>query len=219
MEIPSNEIIEVLSYLLPGFVAAWVYYGLTAFLKPPQFERIIQALIFTIIIQVILVLVRWVLLFLGHYVFSIAQWTGSVALVWSLALAVAIGLLFAKYTNNDQIHRILRSWGLTRQTSYPSEWFGVFAQSPTYVVLHLKDQRRLYGWPEEWPSQPDSGHFSMAEAEWLTDSERIQLTGVQNILIPAEEVLFVEFMLLGDVLEKKEGDQNGSTKSPTAAAG
>ena len=143
--------------------------------------------------------------------FKCAQWTENVALVWSLILAVILGLLFAKNVNDDKAHGILRRWGLTKQTSFPSEWFGVFAHNITYVVLHLKDQRRLYGWPEEWPSQPGSGHFSLAEAEWLTDSERIPLTGVKNILIPAEEVVFVEFMFLEDVLEKKEGDLNGST--------
>lgn len=70
----------------------------------------------------------------------------------------------------------------------------MFSQQKTYVVLHLTGERRLYGWPEEWPSDPNVGYFSMAESEWLTDSGSIPLEGVENVLIPAQEVTFVEFM-------------------------
>ena len=46
----ANNTIEVLNFLVPGFVAAGVYYGLTAAPKPNTFERVIQALIFTVVI-------------------------------------------------------------------------------------------------------------------------------------------------------------------------
>ena len=48
----SNRI-EILNFLVPGFIAAAVYYGLTSAGKPNTFERLIQALIFTIIINAI----------------------------------------------------------------------------------------------------------------------------------------------------------------------
>ena len=47
----ANNTIEVLYFLVPGFIAAAVYYGLTSAAKPNTFERLIQALIFTIIVQ------------------------------------------------------------------------------------------------------------------------------------------------------------------------
>ena len=58
----------------------------------------------------------------------------------------------------------------------------------------MKGQRRLFGWPEEWPSRPDEGHFRIAKAEWLEDDGRIPAEGVAAILIPAGEVEMVEFM-------------------------
>ena len=36
-----------------GFFAAWVFYGLTPFSKPSGYERTVQALIFTIIVEVL----------------------------------------------------------------------------------------------------------------------------------------------------------------------
>jgi len=140
MNLVSHEIIVVFSYLLPGFIAAWVYYGLTAYPKPSQFERIVQALIFTIIIQVLVNALRW--FFVS---FNFTKWTENSALSISLIIAILIGLFFSRFANNDKIHSPLRKMSFTKQTSFPSEWFGAFSQNKTYVVLHLKDQRRLYG--------------------------------------------------------------------------
>lgn len=46
-----KEIIPLLQYLIPGFLAAWIFYSLTAFKKPDTFGQIVQALIFTLVIQ------------------------------------------------------------------------------------------------------------------------------------------------------------------------
>lgn len=206
MDLLSNEIISLLSYLLPGFIAAWVYYGLTAYPIPSQFERIVQALIFTVIVQVGVNIVEWLSSIFGRHVFSFGQWTKNSALSCSIILAFLIGLIFARFANNDTIHSYLRNRSFTKETSHPSEWFGVFSQNKTYVVLHLKDGRRLYGWPEEWPSQPKIGHFSLTETEWLDKEKRIPLIGVTHILIPADEVVFVEFMALETKKNINRGD-------------
>ena len=67
----------------------------------------------------------------------------------------------------------------------------------TYVVLHLKDERRLYGWPIEWPSDPNKGHFVLELAIWLPDDEsgvEIPLKGVKSIMIDVKDVKWVEFI-------------------------
>ena len=43
----------VLTFLLPGFVAAAVFYSLTSHPKPSNFERVVQALIFTIVVEAV----------------------------------------------------------------------------------------------------------------------------------------------------------------------
>jgi len=196
VDLLSNEIISVLTYLLPGFVAAWVLYGLTAFPKPSQFERIIQALIFTIIIQGIVNLIKIISLQIGSNLFCIGRWTSDINLVLSVFVAIIMGLVFTYYANNDKFHSLLRKFKITQLTSFPSEWYGSFCKNKTFIVLHLNDGRRLYGWPVEWPNQPNNGHFSIAMAEWLTDNpnETIKLDMVKNILIDASDVKFVEFM-------------------------
>jgi hypothetical protein len=102
---------------------------------------------------------------------------------------------------------LLRKFGITHQTSFSSEWYGALSQNAGFVVLHLKGERRLYGWPEEWPSTPDKGHFVVAQAEWLDDGKRIELTGVHRILVRADDVEMVELMhsTSATALEKPHG--------------
>ena len=40
----SKDLVSLLQYLLPGFLVAWVIYGLTSHEKPVQSERIIHQL-------------------------------------------------------------------------------------------------------------------------------------------------------------------------------
>jgi hypothetical protein len=195
----TNDLITLLKFLLPGFVTAQIFYRLTPFPKKSEFEAIVVALIFTIIIQVLVNGLQALMLWIGTF-FSIGPWTAEVDLAWSIVLAVGLGLFFAYFMNNDKIHGLLRRWRITHQTSYPSEWFGTFVENPTYIVLHLKDQRRLYGWPREWPGSPKDGHFVIEDAEWLLDAPdssgktSIPLAGDKYILIDVASVEFVELM-------------------------
>ena len=194
----AHDLVSVLWLLLPGFVAAWVFGGLTAYPRRSEFERVIQALIFTAFAQVLTYAVRGLLLWSGRHFHPLGEWDESSARVWSVLVAMALGAVLAWLANGDLAHKLLRKIGVTRQTGYPSEWFGAFKdRGHTYVVLHLTCERRLYGWPEEWPLDHRCGHFSMADAEWLEEGDpqqRIQLAGVDRILVPATEVSLVEFM-------------------------
>jgi len=192
MENFAKDLMSVLQYLLPGFVSAWIFYAFTSYPKPSQFERIVQALIFTILVQTIVFVITSALLFVGRYTY-IAIWDESASIIWSIICAILLGGVFSYYANNDKLHAVLRKWKITKESSYPSEWFGSFL-NVTYVVLHLKDERRLYGWPLEWPSEPSNGHFLITDAVWLDGEKEIPITGVDNILIDAKEIKMVEFM-------------------------
>jgi len=193
MDSLAKDLIFLLQYLLPGFLAAWVFYGFTSFPKPSQFERIVQALIFTLIIEVMVFMLRTALIQIGKYN-SFGIWDKQSELFYSTASAVLLGIIFSYFANKDGFHKFVRDIGITRETSYPSEWFGVFLKNVTYVVLHLKDERRLYGWPIEWPSDPDRGHFVLEQASWLDGKEEIPITGVQSIMVNVNDVKWVEFM-------------------------
>ena len=172
----SSETVKVLAFLLPGFVAAAVFYSLTSHPKPSQFERVIQALVFTAIAQGITLLV------FSHATLGV-----------SLLVAAVLGLAFALVSNHDCIHRVLRKIHFTKENSHPSEWCSTFSRNRGEIVLVLTDRRRLYGWPAEWPNRSDEGHFRMVDPKWLVDNGQEVPAGTA-MLVPVTDVKMVDFM-------------------------
>jgi hypothetical protein len=194
MGLIAKDLPTLVFMLLPGFLAAGVFYTLTAHPKSTEFERLIQALIFTAIVRALTIAARGLMAAIGT-VLVLGRWTEDVEWSWAVVLALPVGLTFAHLVNSDKFHRLLRRRGITKRTSYPSEWYGTFAQEKRWVVLHFIDGRRLFGWPEEWPDQPDKGHFVVDQPEWLLDdNRRAPLDPVAVFLIPASDVKMVEFL-------------------------
>ena len=196
----SSEVVSVLVFLLPGFVAAAVFYSLTSYPKPNEFGQVIQALVFTMVGQSI----AWALqqlLGLG------TSWSIGLEATVSVSCAVGFALIIAYISNNDIAHRFFRRIRLTRENSYPSEWYASFARNPeSYVILHLRDGRRIYGWPIEWPSRPEQGHFRIVEGEWLSegeDSGQNEVTAdIYETVLSVEDVTMVEF-IKGEVADEE----------------
>jgi len=204
-EIDAKDILAFLYVLLPGFVAAWMFYGLTAHPKADWFERTVQALIFTVIVQAVTFLVRLLLVALGRTLFVVGDWTLEVNLVWSLLLAGFVGIVFAATANSDWLHRMLRERRVTRRTSFPSEWFSAFCQNQRWVVLHLTGDRRLFGWPNEWPDRSDRGHFVIEQPEWLdSEGKRVPIETVDKIVVRAGDVEMVEFLLYDEEIAARK---------------
>jgi hypothetical protein len=237
MGLIAKDLPTLVFMLLPGFLAAGVFYTLTAHPKSSEFERLIQALIFTAILRVMTKTIMGFMIALGKIV-AFGIWTDDIELAWSVVLAVPLGLFCAYLTNRDQFHKYMRSKGITTRTSYPSEWYGTFAREKRWVILHLADRRRLYGWPEEWPDQPDKGHFVLFEPEWLLDNnDRAPLLRVSRFMLPASEVRMVEFLkenaevlqdpaelervkrVLLDAQREKDHGSEGSATGPESPAG
>lgn len=193
MNLITEQVIDLLAFLLPGFLGAGIVYSLTSRRKPDVLGRVIHALAFTVIVRAITNTLPYVspVAFDGNAPVQYLLSTGS-----ALGLSILMALLYTFMSNNDKLHRFLRKLKITRETSYPSEWYSAFSfhGDTCFVVLHLTGERRLYGWPHEWPSRPDQGHFRLGQSEWLVGDERRPLTGVASVLIPAEAVEMVEFM-------------------------
>jgi hypothetical protein len=93
-------------------------------------------------------------LFIGNHV-AIGEWDQLSKTVHSIIVALFIGLLWRYLFNNDRIHKFLRKTKITNKISYPSEWYGTFTETKRYIILDLKDERRIMGWPAEWPNDPE----------------------------------------------------------------
>lgn len=189
----SKEIVSLLIFLMPGFLSAWVIYGLTSHTKPVQFERVVQALIYTVSIKALVFLEQQLAEWVGKF-FVFGEWTENSNLIASLLTAVLLGLVISKFLNGDHLHNCFRRWGFTNRSSHPNEWSDVLSKFPSYVVLHLTGERRIFGWPEVWPSDPKDGHFFILSPAWLEESGPREVSGVEGMLIDAKSVEWIEVM-------------------------
>lgn len=188
-----KEVIPLLQYLIPGFLAAWIFYSLTAFKRPDTFGQIVQALIFTFLIQSLVVGLGALLLVIGEGFFSVGVWDRKSEALLSAVIAVLLGFLSCYIASSDKLHRALRRVNITRQTSFPSQWYSAFSTRPRFVVLHLLDNRRLYGWPIEWPAEPTRGQFVIEDPSWLDGEGQEFQIGAEAIVIDVSNVQWVEF--------------------------
>jgi hypothetical protein len=189
----NAELIALLNQLLPGFLTAWIFYGLTAYRRPSQFERIAQALVFTSIIQIFRIGIKNVV-----SLWAPGEWSTESDFVCSWILAVLLGLFISWCAHQDFFHRWLRALRLTSNTSYPSAWYSAAKRYKTDIILNLKDGHRLQGWPYEWPDHLDEGQFALCDASWLReDGPPIDLSAAECLVIPAVNVEFVEFLKCG----------------------
>ena len=203
----SKDVLALLTQLMPGFLTAWVVYGLTTYTKPPQFERVVQALIYSFLVNGLVAILEVVLLFVGKTI-KLGTWDKLSEVIASAMIALLLGILLSFYMRNDAFFKLARHLKLTTRTPFPSEWYGAFAVKPRYLVLHLSGGRRISGYPIEWPTEPTVGHFRLTDAAWLDDENtETPLDGDQSILIEAKQVEMVELL-------KDEKERTNATETP-----
>lgn len=183
------ELIAFIYALLPGFLTAWIFYALSAYPKPSSFERVIQALVFTLLAEMATQTIRLI-----ARILPFGTWTEDVHFGWKVTAATAIGFIAVAVVQNNLFSWLPKRLRITSKTAYPSEWFSAFTRSKSYIYLHLSGERRLWGWAEEWPDDPSTGHFVMMNTAWvLDDNTRVPLTLTERFLIPVSDVERVEF--------------------------
>lgn len=205
MEI-SLDFLKIIFTLLPGFISAEIIFLLTSYVKPPPFERIIQALIMTALVKGGVVLTDFILVKIGSVMPIDADY------ILSIIFALLLGLCFSWCANNDFPNRFLRPveyksrWSrytlglisklnLTNSGLHPNEWFSFFREADGFAIFHLSGDRRLIGIIEQFPDEPNKGHFIVVNAGWIDDQDNIiPLNNVKKILLSAGDVLWVELI-------------------------
>lgn len=197
MDWMDGAVFDVLRFLAPGFIAAWVLFGLTAERRLSDLQRIVQALIFSIFVKLVVGGIAWLLTEFWRWR-NFGPWNYSIELAWSVVVALVLGFVLSWLVNTDRLYVLLRRVRITTQTSRPSVWYSAFSDhQDTYVVLQLRDDRRVQGWPAEWPSVVGEGHIKLEDPVWLSmvDGKQIEtpLLGSAFILFPIEDIRWIEF--------------------------
>ena len=203
----SLEFLKIIFALLPGFISAEILFMLTPYVKPAPFERIIQALIMTALVKGG-VEITYYIAAKNDFIIPI-----NADYILSILVAVFLGIVLSWCANNDFPNRFLRpsyqhkkwwqKWtiglisklNITNSGLHPNEWFSFFREADGFAVFHLSGNRRLIGIIEQFPELSDKGHFIVINAGWIDDQDNIiPLENVKKVLLPAEDVSWVELI-------------------------
>ena len=206
--------LELLLYVFAGLVASWVYYGLVPATKPSAFNRVLDALVLTALIRLALQGLALVIPPLASVLGRIenlssnppplADLTDSFAAsLLVFGFSALFGLILAILTNKNFPHQWLIRWGWTGQAALQSNLSHAFSvRQDSYIVLNLRDGRRVFGWPLSWPDRTDDNYFLLSDYEWLpsragegaADESGEEKSPDAAILIAGRDVEMVEFV-------------------------
>lgn len=145
------DVLTVLVVLLPGFLAARLEQRLTVNPKQSEFDKTIEALLYSFFVYLI-----YTAIFRSLPVSVKAEKVGETfhysieASPLRLALlpliAVMLSVLVSFAANNDFFGRFFRWLGATRGTWRSSTWDDVFHSFSGVVQVELSDGRSVMGW-------------------------------------------------------------------------
>ena len=189
-----KELIPILVFLLPGFLTCKVLDILVIRKERDTFDKFVQALVFTFANLALFVVVRAVVEFFTDVEFDRQSLSvGNVILM--TFCSVGIGLACAYEIRNELILGLLHRRNFTKKTYNLSTWIDTFSVSEKFVVVHLEDGRRIYGWPKFYSDEPGERAVFLQDATWLDESNKPLNDPLISILLDEKSgIQFVEFI-------------------------
>lgn len=195
------ETLAVLLVLLPGFLAAGIIRALCVRTKQTEFDKLIEALVYSFISYAAFVAVfhRFPLQGLEKGPENMAVYLSTLHpsdVLFLLGIGAAIGILVGASITNDLHGRVFRILRLTNRTSRPSIWLDVFSEVKDYVQVEFQDGRRLIGWPRYFSDSPEESSLFLENAAWIGPDEKpVEIPG-SGILVtkemPIQAIMFLQ---------------------------
>jgi len=197
MEI-TQETINVLFLLMPGFVAGRVLDTVVTRENGDTFAKIAEALVFSFLIYAVTnFAMDWEPLVTqtktangSQYVFS----TNLPLLAMTLGLSFILPLVVGAFIHNDIHTRLFRFLHITDKTSRTTVWQDVYVNEKRHVLVSLKDGRRIYGWPMYYSHRPKENHLYLFQPARVGDDGEFIECETHGILLDYATIEFIEFM-------------------------
>jgi hypothetical protein len=210
--------LQIFLILLPGFSAAYIVQALATRRTQSDFERIVEALVFSFLIYVCYIPLNG-----GKLPFHIQHDpTGKLEdtvlwepaqLAWLAAVSVLFALLAVAYIKFDG-HRIFRAMRLTERTTHNSIWNDVFeheAIDGQPIQVELVDGKNVLGVLMYYSDDSEDGSIYLKQASWVdADGQPVEIPGPGILLTRNCGIRCVS------LLNPAEDDTAESTKRPTA---
>ncbi len=198
----TYETINIFFLLLPGFISTRILDSVITRNDRDNLSRITEALVFSFIIYAIANIAhKWEPIIKPlktdeTYQYVITNDTGLLILI--LFLSIAVPLVLGAFIHNDLHTKLFRYLKITDKTSRSSVWQDSYINEKRHVVVTLKDERRLYGWPMYYSHNPKESHIYLFQPAWINDKDEFIECETHGILIKNEDVDVIEFMKIKD---------------------
>ncbi len=195
----TNQALMLLTFLLPGFLCMALLDMLTPALKRDNLQRIVNALIFSLIIYAIYSLIfhEFPAILIEKTIneqkqYSINFLKGSIIFLVFISVLIAVVISYSiKYDKHMKFFRWLK---VTDRTSRTNIWFDIFTDIKSYVVINFEDGRRLFGWPEYFSDDPEDKSLFLCHAAWIDSDGNLTWLDNRGILItPNEKIDTIQF--------------------------
>lgn len=208
----SLSAIYSLIILIPGFVTLFVERTISYRRNETGIIVVAKALVYSFLNYVIFSLTSLTLMTFKSGPVSaqhnqIEYSTDKWGLLVILTISILNGIIFGLFINKDWHMRFARYIKLTRRTSRESIWLDLFhdkyimkskekdtEEAGAYLVVYLKDGRRLYGWPEYSADEFSEGPVVfLTEAAWLTEENDVDgEIPYPGILITGNQIEYIQ---------------------------
>jgi Family of unknown function (DUF6338) len=210
-----KDLIPILVFLLPGFVSTGIVSLLVVRRPVEPFARVVEAVIFTTINLIVFAVLKRLLALAPFLTIHSRNFftAGNLALMGFCA--VLVGLVWSYEANNQRLFTFLQRLRITIKTTRPSIWIDVFSENDDYVVAHLQDGRRVYGWPSLYSDDPVDRAIYLTEATWLDqDGRSINDPPIGILLDKESRIAFIEFVSEKEPTPANEGEEAPATTDP-----
>ncbi|MBC8357337.1 MAG: hypothetical protein H8E54_00105 [Candidatus Aminicenantes bacterium] len=191
----SFQALQILIFLIPGFISAVILDTLVVRMKKKELGKIIEALIFSMIIYTIYSSIS------GKSPISLSKIEESTTLVydsksflWLALLSLFIPLVLSFLITNDLHMKLARKLRITRKTARASVWFDVFSDLDKHIIINFENDRRIYGWPMYYSTKPENPYIFLFRPAWIQEGKFVDLN-IEGILItPEQKIESIEFL-------------------------
>jgi len=197
----SFQTLQVLIFLIPGFIAQKIIDTLVVRKEKKEFGKVVEALIFSMIIYTIYSFKSGkspiMLSKIQDYTVYLYD---SNSLICLAALSLAIPTIMAFFITNDLHMKIARMLRITKKTARSSVWFDVFYDIRAHVIINFADGRRIFGWPMYYSNDPEQPYVFLYNPAWIVDDPEtkeqkfVHLDEIGILITPKEEIESIEFL-------------------------
>jgi Family of unknown function (DUF6338) len=195
----TQKSLELFVLLLPGFFVYYIQMScLVTVRKSSNFEIIITVFAHSFLIDQLKYLI---LAFICSIIGNIPELFENILLLF---VTLLYSWIFILAVQKDWIFGKLYKSGKIKNANRETTWSDVFTdKKDKYIIVHLGDGTRLFGWPEYFSYDPNDPTIYLDKPSWIVDDKYIS-SETEGIMITKEaKIQFIEFV---DKSLVKKGD-------------